>query len=154
MAATEAINSVWNCETGIKERHFSLQFIDPQFQNMSSSSWKQHLTELPSNDDGNKNLNSFHVAFNSDLPTKDRIKNITEDKYDVVACVDRENIVKFIHSISNLGGTRSQSTDKILGVIGMEQQGICVELITYYVATYCNFPAPSLVDYNQCQSQQ
>ena len=62
-----------------------LQLIDLKFQNMSSSSWKQHLNKLPSNYDGNKNLNSFYEAFNSDLPTRDRTKNITEDKYDVVA---------------------------------------------------------------------
>ena len=92
---------------------------------MSSMSWKQHLTELPSNDDGNKNLNSFHEAFNSNLPTRDRIKNITEDKDDVVACVDGEHKVQLIHSISNLGWTRSRSKQKILGIIGMEQQGIC-----------------------------
>ena len=104
------------------------------------------MTELPSNDDGNKNLNSFHEALNSSLLTRDRIKNITEDEDDAVACVDGENKVQLIHSISNLGGTMSQSKDKILGIIGMEQQDICVEIITYYVATYYNFPAPSLAD--------
>ena len=66
---------------------------------MSSRIWKQHLTELPSNDDGNKNLNYFHEALNSDLPTRDRKTNITEDKDDVVACVDGKNKVQFIHSI-------------------------------------------------------
>ena len=81
---------------------------------MSSRSWKQYLTELPSNYDGNKNLNSFHEALNSDLPTRDRIKNIMEDKYDVVACVYGGNKVQLIHSISNFGGTRSQSKDKNL----------------------------------------
>ena len=35
----------------------------------------------------------------------------------------------------------------------MEKQGICVELITDSVATDCNFPAPSLADYKQCQSK-
>ena len=109
-------------------------------------SWKQHLAKLPSNDDGNKNLNYFHEALNSDLITRDRIKNITEDKDDVVACVDGENKFQLIHSISNLGGTRSQSKDKILGIIRMEQQGICVELITYSVATDCIFPAPRLAN--------
>ena len=98
------------------------------------------MTELPSNDDGNKNLNSFHEALNSDLPTRGRIKNITEDKDDVVASMDGGNKVQLIHSISNLGGTRLLSKDKILGIIGMEQQGICVELIPDSVATDCNFP--------------
>ena len=48
-------------------------------------SWKQNLTKLTSNDDGKKNINSFHKALNSDLPTRYRIKNIMEDKDDVVA---------------------------------------------------------------------
>ena len=55
---------------------------------MSSRSWKQNLTKLPSNDDENENLNFFHSDLNIDLLTKDRIKNITEDKDDDVACVD------------------------------------------------------------------
>ena len=119
---------------------------------MSSKSPKQHLTKLPSNDDWNKNLNSFHEAFNSNLPTRYRIKNITEDKDDVVACVDGENKVQLIHSISNLGGRRSRSKDKILGIIGLKLQGVCVELITDSVATNFNFSASSLADYKKCQS--
>ena len=46
------------------------------------------MTKLLSNDDGNKKLNYFHKALKSDLPTRDRIKNITEDKDDVVARMD------------------------------------------------------------------
>ena len=112
------------------------------------------MTELPSNYDGNKNLNSFREALNSDIPTRDRIKNNTEGKDDAIACVDGKNKVQLIHSISNLGGTRSGLKYKILGIIGMEQQGICVELITYSVATDCNFPALSLVYYKQFQSKK
>ena len=85
MKATDAINSVLNGNTGIKKRHFSLQFINLQFQKMLSRSWKQHLTKLTSNNDGSKNLNYFHKALNSDLPNSDRIKNMIEDKDDVVA---------------------------------------------------------------------
>ena len=61
---------------------------------MLSRSWKQHVTELPSNKERNKNLNYFHKALNSNLPTWDRIKNITKEKDDVVSCVDGENKVK------------------------------------------------------------
>ena len=87
---TDAINAVGNGATGIKDCHFNIQFIDLQFQKMSSRIWKQHLTELTSNDDGNKNLNYFHEALNSELPTRDRTKNIMEDKDDAVACMDGE----------------------------------------------------------------
>ena len=57
--------------------------------------------------------------------------------------------VQLIHSISNLGGTRSRSKDKIFGIIGMEQQGICVKPIVDSIATDCNLPAPILADYKQ-----
>ena len=75
------------------------------------------MTKLPSNDDRNKNLNSFHEALNIDLPTRDRIKIITEDRDDVVASVGGGKKVQLIHSISNLGGTRSRSKDKIIGML-------------------------------------
>ena len=151
---TDAINSVWNCATRIKERHFNMQFIGLQFQKISSRRWNQHLTELPSNDDEKKNLNSFLGDLIINLPTRDRIKNITEDKNDVVACMDGENKVQLIHRISNLEGTRSLSKDKFLGINGIEQQVIFVELIPDSVAIHCNFPAPSLEDYKQCQSKK
>ena len=105
--------------TEIKDRHFNVQFIDLQFQMMSSRSWKQHLNEFPSNDDENKKLNSFHEASNSDHPTRDRIKNIRDDKDDVVACVDGRKKFQLIHIISNLEGTRPRSKEKIVGIIGM-----------------------------------
>ena len=79
---------------------------------------------------------------------------MTEYKDDVVSCVDGENKVQFIQSISNLGGKRSRSKYKILGIIGMDQQGICVKLITYSAATDCNFPAPRLANYKKCQSNK
>ena len=50
-----------------------------------------------------------------------------------------ENKVQLIHSISNLGGTRSQSKIKILGIIGMEQQGICVEIIAVCGNIICDY---------------
>ena len=98
---TDAINSVWNGATRIKDCQFNIQF-----PKMSSRIWKQHLIELPSHDYGNKNLNYFHKALNINLRTRDRIKNFPEDKYDVVACLDGEDKVQLIHSISNFGGTR------------------------------------------------
>ena len=62
---------------------------------------------------------------------------------------DREKKVQLIQSISNFGGIRSRSKYKILGVIGMEQKGICVELIIDSIAKDFNLPAPSLTDYKQ-----
>ena len=57
---------------------------------MTSRSWKNYLTELPSNNDGNKNIVSFSEAMSKDLPNEERVKNLTEDKNEIVASVNGE----------------------------------------------------------------
>ena len=47
---------------------------------MTSRSWKNFLTELPSNNDGNKNMVSFSEAMSKDLSSEERVKNLTEEK--------------------------------------------------------------------------
>ena len=42
---------------------------------MTSRSWKNFLTELPSNDDGNKNIVSFSEAMSKDLTSEERVVN-------------------------------------------------------------------------------
>ena len=44
---------------------------------MTSRSWKNFLTELPSNDDGNKNIVYFSEAMSKDLSNEERVKNMT-----------------------------------------------------------------------------
>ena len=84
------------------------------------------MSELPSNDDGNKNISSFNEALSSDLSVEEKIKNLTEDKDDVIAFVDGESRIQLVHSVKNLGGTRSRPKNKIVGIIGIRNQGICV----------------------------
>ena len=55
---------------------------------MTSRSWKNFLTKLPSNDDDNKNIVSFSEAMSKDLSSEERVKNLMEDQNEIVACVD------------------------------------------------------------------
>ena len=121
---------------------------------MTSRSWKNYLTELPSNDDGNKNIISFSEAMSKDLSSEEKVKNLTEDKDEIVACVDGEGKIQLIHSISNLGGTRSRSNNKLVGIMGMEHQGICVEFIETSMVSDCTFDAPSLEAYKNCTTSE
>ena len=121
---------------------------------MTSRSWKNYLTELPSNDDGNKNIISFSEAMSKDLSSEEKVKNLTEDKDKIVACVDGEGKIQLVHSISNLGGTRSRTNNKIVGIMGIEHQGICVELIETSMISDCTFDAPSLEAYKNCKTSE
>ena len=95
---------------------------------MTSRNGKSYLLDLPSNDDGNKNITSLIEAMNMDLSEEERIKNLTEDMDEIIAFVDGESKIQLVHSVTNLGGTRSRPKNKIVGIIGMGNQGICVEL--------------------------
>ena len=50
---------------------------------MTFRSWKNFLTKLPSNDDGNKNIVSFSEAMSKDLKSEERVVN---DDLKVKAC--------------------------------------------------------------------
>ena len=64
--------------------------------------------DLPPNDDGNKNITSFSEAMNKDLSEDERIKNLTEDMDEIIAFADGESKIQLVHSVTNLGGTRSR----------------------------------------------
>ena len=82
------------------------------------------------------------------------MKNLTEDKNEIIACVDGEGKIQLVHSISNLGGTRAISNNKILGIIRMDNQDICVELVEISMVPYCVFDTPSLEAYRRCQTAE
>ena len=48
--------------------------------NMPARSFSEHFLNLPSNDDGNKSLSSFHQAFSLDAPHENCIKHVTGDE--------------------------------------------------------------------------
>ena len=68
--------------------------------------------------------------------------------------MDGEGKIKFVHSISNLGVTRAISKNKILEIIGMDNQGIFVELVESSMVSDCVFDAPSLESYRRFQTAE
>ena len=60
--------------------------------------------------------------------------------------------IQLVHSISNLGGARARSNNKIFGITRMDNQGICVELIENSMVSHCVFDAPSLEAYRRFQT--
>ena len=118
--------------------------MDLILKGMTSRIWKNFLIKLPSNNEGNKNIVSFSEEMSKDLSNEDRVKNLTEEKNEIIACVDGEG-----HSISKLGGPRARLNNKILGIIRMDNQGICVELVKSSMVSDCVIDAPSLEAYRR-----
>ena len=121
---------------------------------MTSRSWENHLTNLHTNGDGNKNLMSYSNALSSGLTEEEKIRNLTENVNDVVAGVDAENKIMLFHSCANLGGTRARAAHKIVALVGMDQLTYCVEIVISSALTDCNFDAPSLTAYTNCKESK
>ena len=110
--------------------------------------------DLPSNDDDKKNITSFSEAMNKELSEDEKIKNLTEDMDEIIAFADGESKIQLVHSVTNLGGTRSRPKNKIVGIIGMGNQGIFVELDANTMVSDLTFNAPSLEAYKGCESNK
>ena len=68
--------------------------------------------------------------------------------------MDGKGNIQLVHSISNLGRTRARLKKKILGIVRMNNQGICVELVEISMVSDCVFEAPSLEAYRRCQTAE
>ena len=122
---------------------------------MNARNFADYYAGLRTNDEGNKNSSSFHAAMDSDESTiEDRIKTLTQDPDDVVACADSEGKVNLIHSMKNLGGRLRRPEDKILALVGMDSEAVVVEVVKSSLAKGCNFKAPKLSDYKKCDTRE
>ena len=84
-----------------------------------ANDYKSYYETLPSNEEGNKNMDSFSNAFSGDLSVDDRIRVATGDQDNVIIASDAEKSVVVLHSFHNLGGTVRRPEDKIVAAVGM-----------------------------------
>ena len=121
---------------------------------MPARSFGDYLRNLPTNDDGNKNSSSFHLAFGKDVSHDDRVRHVTGDEDNVFLCFDGEKAPQMIHSIKNFGNTFRRKDHKIVGIVGMDQEGAVIQLKHDSVAEDCKFAAPKMSDYEKCNSRE
>ena len=129
--------------------------LPPPAQTMSARTFADHYAGLCTNDKGNKNSSSFHSMMDSEETTiEERIKTLTSDPDNIVACADSEGKGNLIHSMKNLGGLLCRPEDKILALVGMESEAVVVEIVKSSLAKDCNFKAPKLDDYKKCDTKE
>ena len=66
-----------------------------------SRNYGEYYFNLPSNDEGNKLLDSFSKALSGDLTVKERIQIATKDQDNVFIGADAEQNVIVLHSVNN-----------------------------------------------------
>ena len=90
---------------------------------MSSNTWRQHFGNLPSNKDGDRNMDSFSLALAARESFQMKIGNLVVDVDSISFVANNNKRIQPIHSPKNLGGTRTRNENKIVCLVGMDSQG-------------------------------
>ena len=112
--------------------------------NSLSTSWKQHFASLPGNDDGDRNMRAFSVALVAGQTPAKKLKQLVDEVDSIILVADERNEISILHSISNLGGTRSRPENKIVALVGMGAHTTCVLLDWEKAVGDCQLVTPTL----------
>jgi hypothetical protein len=75
---------------------------------MVTTTWLDWVLNHPSNDGGNRNLQAFSDILSSDATHAAKLQSLTKEINIVILAVDGSNNIMIMHSLKNLGGTRSR----------------------------------------------
>ena len=116
--------------------------------------YREYFFNLPSNDDGNKLLDSFSEALSGDLTVKERIQIASKDQDNVSVCADAEQKVVVLHSVNNLGGSVRRPDDKIVGAVGMGSNPSGVVISTQSFCTTVKANGPGWTKLESCNTTE
>ena len=118
-----------------------------------SKNFKEYFENNPSNEDGDKNMNSFSKVLSGNKNQKEKTSTATNNADSVVVGADAENNVVIVHSLSNLGGNLLRPDDNIVGAVGMGNNLIGVSISTNSFCKQVKQNAPGLEKYKECKSE-
>ena len=119
-----------------------------------SKNFKEYFENHPSNEDGNKNMNSFSEALSGDKSKKEKISIATNNADSVVVGSNAENNVVIIHSLSNLGGNLLRPDDDIVGAVGMGSNPIGISVCTNSFFKQVKLNTPGLEKYKESETEE
>ena len=119
-----------------------------------SNNWKECFRLLPSNESGDKNLDAFLAALDTELDPNTLIANLVLETEAVFFAVDEEKQIFPLHSPKNFGGTRTRQTNKVAACMGLGSSVFGVEIDTRSALATNEFFTPSFDLLRDCGSAQ
>jgi hypothetical protein len=115
------------------------------------SNWVNWFINHPSNDEGNKNLQSFSDILSAGLLEELKLKQLVEEIDTVILAADANKNILILHSPKNFGGTRSRPSNKVICMIGLGNQGTYISInLNSALADHC-IAIPSFSDLADCK---
>eukprot|EP00956_Cyclotella_meneghiniana_P020960 scaffold37637_cov79-Cyclotella_meneghiniana.AAC.1 len=118
--------------------------------------WKSKLvrwTESTEADYGNKHPFIFAKATDPSNPIDVRIATLTRSANAFALAVGKDNTIVPLHSFTNVGGTLTNPTNKVIALLGLSNKAIAVNVDeTSAFATHVKSRAPLLRDIEACEN--
>ena len=108
----------------------------------------------PANNDGNKNMEAFTNALSGDKTVEDQIKIASYDAGGGVLGADAEKKIVILHSLKNLGGLLLRPANKIVALVGMDENPMGVIISNPCFCTGVKKQGPGLEKFQECNSRK
>jgi hypothetical protein len=118
------------------------------------SNWVNWFINHPSNDEGNKNLQSFSNILSAGLSEELKLKQLVKEIDTVILAADANKNILILHSPKNFGGTRSRPSNKVVRMIGLGNQGTYVSIDLNSALTDHCIAIPSFSDLADCKTAE
>ena len=81
------------------------------------SNWINWFVNHPSNEEGNRNLQSFSNILGAGIFRDDKLKQFVKEINTVILAADANKNILILHSPKNFGGTQSRPMNKVVCMI-------------------------------------
>ena len=116
--------------------------------------WSDWFINLPSNDAGNQNFQAFSDSLSSGETEAAKLLQVTEEIDTVILAANASREVMLLHSLRNFGGTRTRPANKLVCMLGMGPQAVCVLVDLNLAPANRNIIVPTVLELLGCTTAQ
>jgi hypothetical protein len=113
---------------------------------LTQNNWINWFINHPTNEDGNRNLNSFINILGAGTLDKEKLRSLVEEIDTVILSADAYKNIMILHNPKNFSGTRLRPANKVACMIGLGNQASYVNVNLKSALTDCRIVVPSITE--------
>ena len=119
-----------------------------------AKTWLEYFKKVvEENNSGNDNLEVYSNAANpAKLNQNERIKALTEEQDAIILLANAMKNITIIHSVKDLGGTRSRPENKIVALQGLSNDATAIVVDKESTTQALELKTPPAADIADCES--
>jgi hypothetical protein len=121
---------------------------------LTQNNWVNLFINHPTNEDGNRNLNSISNILGAGTSDKEKLRSLVEEIHTVILAADAYKNIMILHNPKNFGGTRSRPANKVACMISLGNQASYVNVNLKSALANCRIIVPSITELSDCETAQ